>query len=86
MVIDTILLNGAAGFVVGGAWVAKALWSSHNGNGKLSKDDHRDLCAPVKLRLDTGEQQFRDIIKKIDENHKETMHFILELTTKVSAR
>lgn len=85
MIIDTILLNGATGLVVGGAWVAKALWSSGNGNGKLSKEDHKELCSSIKRRLDLGENQFMILADKIDKNHRETVEFILELTEKVSA-
>ena len=83
MVIDTILLNGAAGLVVGSAWVARTLWSSHNGNGKLSKEDHEERCKVIKERLDRGDKQFDDIMKKIDDNHKDTIEHILDLTAKV---
>ena len=83
MILDTILLNGATGIVVGGAWIFKTLWASQNGNGKLSKQDHRDLCEPVKRRLDDGDRRFNEIMKKIDDNHRETVEYILELTTKV---
>jgi hypothetical protein len=86
MVIDAILLNGAAGLAVGGAWIAKALWSGHNGNGKLSKDDHKELCEPVKKRLDEGDFRFQNIMQKIDNNHKETLDYILDLTKELSKR
>jgi len=86
MVLDTILLNGAAGLVVGGVWVAKALWSSQNGNGKLSKEDHKELCEPVKKRLDEGDFRFNNIMLKIDNNHKETLDYILDLTRELSKK
>lgn len=88
MVIETILLNGAAGLVVGGVWVAKTIWSGggHNGNGHLSKADHRDLCEPIKRRLDDWDRRFGEVIRKIDDNHRETVEFILELTAKVGTK
>jgi hypothetical protein len=40
----------------------------------------------VKDRLASGEHQFEMLNKKIDENHKETVEYILELTEKVGAK
>ena len=61
-----------------------------NGNGKLSKSDHKELCGliqeGIQKRLDSGDLKFRDIMSKIDDNHKETVEYILELTEKVGAK
>ena len=86
MITDTILLNAAAGFAVGGAWVVKALWSSQNGAGKLTKDDHRDLCEPVKRRLDEGDRRFAELFRKIDDNYREMVELLLDLTAKVGTK
>jgi hypothetical protein len=84
--IETILINGAAGIVVGGAWIARTLWSSQNGNGKLSKEEHEVRCNVVRARLDRGDKQFDDIMKKIDDNHADTIEHILELTKEVNRK
>ena len=84
MIAETILLNAATGLAVGGAWVVKALWSSQNGNGNLTKEHHRDLCESVKRRLDEGDLHFAELLKKIDSNYREVIEILLDLTAKVA--
>ena len=69
--------GGAIG--IGAVWAIRNFVSSRNGNGKLSKQDHKDLCEPIKKRLESGEMLFRDLSDKIDKNHRQTIDLIMGL-------
>lgn len=80
------------GSVVGLAWfvlktgadevVRKVFHFGKNGKSNLTMEQHKELCEPIKKRLDTGDIALRDLRQAIDENHKETVKYLMEIKFK----
>lgn len=82
--IPVTVVSSAATLIV--REIIAKLLEKKNGNHVLTESEHKALCEPVKESLIRGETRFQEVFDLINENHRETVNYILELTREVSKK